>query len=310
MGNLKAGEPMQQKQKGILLIILSAFCFALMSMFVRLAGDLPSVQKSFFRNIVAFVFAGIILLREKQAKPALSKPAWGYLLLRAGFGTLGILCNFYAVDNLVLADASILNKMSPFFAILCSYFVLKEKITPARMCIVLGAFVGSLFVIKPSFQNASLFPAVIGLLGGFGAGVAYTMVRKLGTLGVKGPFIVFFFSGFSCLVTLPYLIFNYHPMTGVQLLYLLLAGFAATGGQFTITAAYIYAPAREISVYDYSQILFSSALGFFVFGQTPDVWSFVGYVLIVAMAITMFFYNQKQHSRVGNSRTVPKQQLK
>lgn len=284
---------MKQKYKGIVLIILSAFCFALMSMFVRLAGDVPSVQKSFFRNIVAAVFAAVILLRA-HTRPRLTRDAWVYLLLRAFFGTLGILCNFYAVDRLVLADASILNKMSPFFAILCSYFVLKEKITPARMAIVLGAFVGSLFVIKPSFQNTSLLPALVGLLGGLGAGIAYTMVRKLGQLGVKGPFIVFFFSAFSCLVTLPYLIFNYSPMTGTQLLCLLLAGLSATGGQFTITAAYIYAPAREISVYDYSQIIFSSMLGFFVFGQTPDVWSIVGYVLIVSMAVVMFLYNTRK----------------
>lgn len=282
-----------KKYKGILLIVLSAFCFALMSMFVRLADDVPSVQKSFFRNIVAAVFAAVILLRA-HTRPRLTRDAWVYLLLRAFFGTLGILCNFYAVDRLVLADASILNKMSPFFAILCSYFVLKEKITPARMAIVLGAFIGSLFVIKPSFQNTSLLPALVGLLGGLGAGVAYTMVRKLGQLGVKGPFIVFFFSAFSCLVTLPYLIFNYHPMTGTQLLYLLLAGLSATGGQFTITAAYIYAPAREISVYDYSQIIFSSMLGFFVFGQTPDVWSILGYVLIVSMAVVMFLYNTRK----------------
>lgn len=282
-----------KKYKGILLIVLSAFCFALMSMFVRLAGDVPSVQKSFFRNIVAAVFAAVILLRA-HTRPQLTRDAWGYLLLRAFFGTLGILCNFYAVDRLVLADASILNKMSPFFAILCSYFVLKEKITPARMAIVLGAFVGSLFVIKPSFQNTSLLPALVGLLGGLGAGVAYTMVRKLGQLGVKGPFIVFFFSAFSCLVTLPYLIFNYHPMSASQLIFLLLAGLSATGGQFTITAAYIYAPAREISVYDYSQIIFSSMLGFFVFGQTPDVWSILGYVLIVSMAVVMFLYNTRK----------------
>lgn len=287
---------MQKKQKGVLLIILSAFCFALMNMFVRLSGDLPSVQKSFFRNFVALIFAGIILLHAHETKPKLSGSAWRYLFLRALFGTLGILCNFYAVDRLLLADASILNKMSPFFAILCSYFVLKEKITPARLGIVLLAFVGSLFVIKPSFQNTELMPALVGLLGGFGAGVAYTMVRKLGTLGVKGPFIVFFFSGFSCLVTLPYLLFNYHPMTATQIIYLLLAGLAATGGQFTITAAYIYAPAREISVYDYSQIIFASVLGFFVFSQVPDGWSVLGYVLIVGAAVGMFFYNRKKES--------------
>ena len=52
------------------------------------------------------------------------------------------------------------------------------------------------------------------------------------------------------------MIAEYKPMTALQLIYLLLAGLSATGGQYTITAAYIYAPARDISVYDYSQISF------------------------------------------------------
>ena len=63
------------------------------------------------------------------------------------------------------------------------------------------------------------------------------------------------------------MIAEYKPMTALQLGYLLLAGLSATGGQYTITAAYIYAPARDISVYDYSQIVFSSLLGLFVFGS-------------------------------------------
>lgn len=53
------------KHKGVLCIISSAFCFAFMGAFVRLAGDLPSVQKSFFRNLVAFIFAAAILIRQK-----------------------------------------------------------------------------------------------------------------------------------------------------------------------------------------------------------------------------------------------------
>ena len=101
--------------------------------------------------------------------------------------------------------------------------------------------------------------------------------------------MVAFFSGFSCLVTLPYLIFDFHPMSGMQLVYLLFAGLAAAGGQFSITAAYFHAPAKEISVYDYSQILFSAAMGFIVFGQIPDVLSWIGYALICAMAVAMFF---------------------
>lgn len=283
----------KKRYKGIICIIMSAFCFALMSFFVRMAGDLPSIQKSFFRNFVAAIFAGAILM--KNGVPfRCKKENLGYMLGRSICGTIGILCNFYAVDHLVLADASMLNKMSPFFAVIFSYFLLKEKITVPQGLFVIGAFVGSLFVIKPTFSNMDLLPSLIGLCGGIGAGAAYTMVRKLGERGEKGPFIVFFFSTFSCVVTLPWLLFDYHPMSLAQIGILLFAGLSAAGGQFSITAAYCYAPAREISVYDYSQIIFSAGLGFFFFEQIPDLLSWIGYAVICLMAVAMFLYNNRR----------------
>lgn len=281
---------MNQKYKGILYIVLSAFSFAFMNAFVRLAGDLPSIQKSFFRNLVALIFAAIVLKRSKIGF-SYKKENLKLLILRSTFGTLGILCNFYAIDKLVLADASMLNKMSPFFAILFSYLLLKEKIDWVQAISLAGAFVGSLFIIKPSFHNVELIPALAGFAGGMAAGAAYTFVRILGQRGEKGPFIVFFFSSFSCVTTLPFLIFQYHAMSLTQVIYLLLAGLAAAGGQFAITAAYCYAPAKEISIYDYSQIIFSAILGFFLFGQIPDFYSGLGYVIICGMAIFMFLYN-------------------
>ena len=279
------------RQKGMICIILSAFCFAWMNAFVRLAGDLPFIQKSFFRNLVALLFALAMLLREHGSlKP--QKGALPFLLIRAAAGTVGILCNFYAIDHLALSDASILNKMSPFFAILCSWIFLKEKLNWKQGLIVIGAFIGSLFVIKPSFANADLFPSLIGLLGGLGAGVAYTMVRRLGQIGANKAYIVFFFSAFSCVVTLPYLILSYMPMSWKQLLILILAGLAAAGGQFGVTSAYCYAPAKEISVYDYTQIIFAAGLGFLLFAQIPDWLSILGYCIIISMAAAMFIYNK------------------
>lgn len=283
----------KKRYKGIICIIMSAFCFALMSFFVRMSGDLPPIQKSFFRNFVAAIFAGVILMKNGVPFHC-KKENLGYMLGRSICGTIGILCNFYAVDHLVLADASMLNKMSPFFAVIFSYFLLKEKITVPQGLFVIGAFVGSLFVIKPTFSNMDLLPSLIGLCGGIGAGAAYTMVRKLGERGEKGPFIVFFFSTFSCVVTLPWLLFDYHPMSLAQIGILLFAGLSAAGGQFSITAAYCYAPAREISVYDYSQIIFSAGLGFFFFEQIPDLLSWIGYAVICLMAVAMFLYNNRR----------------
>lgn len=285
--------PINNKQKAIFYIICSAFFFALMNMFVRMSGDLPSIQKSFFRNLVAFFFALFVLVRS-DAGFSFQKKNLPAFIGRALFGTLGIFCNFYAVDHLLLSDASILNKLSPFFAILGSYFILKEKITPIQATAVAVAFCGALLVVKPGFAVVeALIPSCIGVIGGFCAGIAYTLVRLLGQKGERGPFIVFFFSGFSCLITLPFLIFDFHPMSGTQILILLLAGLSAAGGQFTITAAYTHAPAREVSVFDYTQIIFAAALGFLFFSQIPDIWSIIGYCMISGVAVWMFIYNRQ-----------------
>ena len=282
------------KYKGIIFIIISAFCFALMNMFVRLSGDLPTAEKGFFRNFVAFVFALIIMIKDRESFH-FQKRNLPLLIGRSLMGTLGILGNFYAVSNMSsLGDASILNKMSPFFAVLFSLIFLKERLKTYQVLVLIGAFIGVIFVIKPTFANAELFPSLCGLFGGIAAGAAYSMVRALGIRGEKGSFIVLFFSGFSCITMIPMMLFDFKMFTPLQLAYLLLAGLSAAGGQFSITAAYTYAPAREISVYDDSQIIFASALGFFAFGDIPDIFSVIGYVIIVTMAVVMFIYNNKK----------------
>lgn len=282
-----------KKYLGVFYIILSAFCFALMNTFVRLSGDLPTIQKSFFRNFVAVIFA-FIVLKKNRIPLRWQKGNLKFHIIRATAGTLGILCNFYAIDRLVLADASMLNKMSPFFAIIFSLIFLKEKVAIFQALAVITAFIGSLFIIKPSFTGMEFIPGLMGFLGGMGAGAAYTAVRHLGNRGEKGAFIVFFFSAFSCVTTLPYLIFNFHPMEMKQFIFLIFAGLSAAGGQFTITAAYCHAPAKEISVYDYSQIIFAALIGFLVFKQTPDIFSIIGYITIISAAVVMFIYNQRR----------------
>ena len=275
------------KRKGILFILLAAFFFSTMSVFVRLAGDVPTMQKAFFRNIVAAVVAVIILLRSGKeiSLPKKSLPA---LLMRSIFGTVGILANFWAVDNLGIADANMLNKLSPFFAILMSIFILGEKPNRIEWISVVLAFIGAAFVAKPSSGIISL-PAVIGILGGFAAGTAYTYVRRAGLQGVRGPIVVAFFSIFSTLVLLPNLLMNFTPMSAGQFIFLILAGCSAAGGQLSITAAYQHAPARDISVFDYSQVVYAAVFGLLLFGEIPDVWSIIGYVIIIGTAFSKWY---------------------
>lgn len=288
-----AGMIKKERTLAVVCILFSALGFALMNLFVRLAGDLPSPEKSFFRNLVAAAIAGALLLKSGRRTLRWGKGNLPYLLVRSAAGTAGILCNFYAVDHLLLANASMLNKMSPFFVLIFSWLLLKERLTPVQIGVVAVAFAGSLLIVKPTLANLDLFPSLIGLAGGLAAGLAYTMVRKLGLRGEDGTYIVFFFSAFSCLSLVPWLLLHFEPMEPQQLGMLLLAGASAALGQFGITAAYTHAPAREVSVFDYSQVIFAAILGYFVFGDEPDGWSLVGYLLILGAAAVIFLYNNR-----------------
>ncbi len=288
---------MSSRAKGILSIIGAALSFALMGTFVHLAGDVPSMQKAFFRNAVAAVFSLLIMLKNHEPFHPPKPSHWLYLLARAFFGTIGLICNFYAVDHLNLSDASMLNKMSPFFAIIVSYFLLNEKLNVVQAVSVVLAFLGSLLIIKPNPANMAMVPSLVGLLGGFGAGVAYAFVRFMSKKDIHSSLIIFVFSVFSCLVCLPFFLTTHVSMTLAQLVCLLTAGVFACSGQFCVTNAYRFAPAKEISVYDYTQVIFSALLGWAIFGQMPDEWSILGYVVICGMGIFMFLY-QKRHDSV------------
>lgn len=276
---------------GIIYILLAALFFSLMSLFVRLSGNLPTMEKTFFRNAVAAVLATVLLARSDQGFKIM-KNSWPSLFLRAALGTSGLILNFWAIDHLLLPDANILNKLSPFFAIIMSIFILKEYPSKFDWFCVIFAFIGAVFIVKPTSGMASI-PALAGLAGGFSAGTAYSFVRKLGKQGERGAVIVFFFSIFSTLVSLPFFIINFRPMSMTQFLFLMGAGISAAGGQLTITAAYTHAPAKEISVFDYSQVLFAAIWSIIFFGEIPDSMSFIGYAIIISTAIIKWYKNKK-----------------
>ncbi len=274
---------MNRHVQAVIFVLLEALGFSLMSFFVKLAGDLPAMEKAFFRNIVALCIAAVLMARSK-ADLHIPKKAAFPLFMRCLMGFLGITFNFWAIGKLQLADANILNKMAPFFAILMSVFILKEIPSVSDLLCVIAAFIGAVFVVHPTAGIASL-PAFAGLFSGFSAGTAYTYLRKTRQLGVNGPEIVFCFSLFSTIGCLPFILLHHAPLSTSQFLSLLGAGGGAALGQIAVTQAYTLAPAKEISVFDYSQVIFAAILGFLFFREIPDVLSWIGYAVIITAAV-------------------------
>ena len=292
---MKGFSNISNKSKGILCILFAAFGFSLMSFFVRISGDIPTMEKAFFRNAVAIIASLILLIRSGE-KIRIKKGCMGDILLRCVFGTSGLIANFYAIDKLNIADANMLNKLSPFFAILISIPILKEKPKKIDILAVIVAFLGAMLIVRPTGSNMQLVPALIGLYGGFGAGAAYVFVRKLGKKGERTPIIVLCFSIFSTAVSIPFIAVNYVPLKPMQLICLVMAGLSATIGQFGITSAYKYAPAKEISVFDYTQVIFAAILGMLFLGELPQAMSFIGYVIIIGVAVLRWRYNLKNEN--------------
>ena len=274
--------------KGIFCIIIAGFGFALMSLFVKLSGDIPSMQKGFFRNIIAVFISSIPLIKHwRFINIPRNNTGWLVLISRSVFGTIGLVLNFYAISHISLADSSIIQKLSPFIIIILSYIFFKEEMTRFQVFAIIIAFIGITLIIKPSGNNIISMGALAALLGALCAGIAYTCVRYLGTHNISGEFIIFFFSSLSSLMLLPYLIFDYRSMSLYQLSMLLLAGISATIGQYGVTFAYKFAAAKNISVFDYSQVLFSGIFGYMFFGEFPDFQSLIGYIIVISVGIIL-----------------------
>ncbi|RSL29409.1 DMT family transporter [Salibacterium salarium] len=280
---------MSDRNKGIWLLLVSALGFSLMGAFVKLSGDLPTMQKAFFRNIIAAIITLGFVMHHKERIFG-KKENQKLLLYRSALGAVGVVLNFYAIDHLVLSDAEMLNKLSPFILIIFSAVFLKESARRYQIVAVLVAFAGALFIIQPEF-SVEVFPYIVGVLGAVFAAGAYTLLRVLGSRE-KHYTVVFYFSFFTTLVLLPFTILFYEPMSWQQWVLLLLAGGCATVGQFGITLAYKFAPASEISIFFYSTVVYSALLSIILFGQIPTLLSVAGYVVIFGASFYMFLKNK------------------
>lgn len=282
---------MNNRRKGIVAIVASAFGFALMATCVRLTDDygsyIPCFEKSFFRNLVALIIAVVAFRRTGHQALGTKHQAPGTLLVRSVLGTIGIFANFYALSHIPIADGQTLNKTAPFWTLVFAWMFLGEKVSLRQFAAVAVAFVGAALVVKPGFAGADAFPLAMGLLGGICAGGAYAAVRALGRRGINPALIVLVFSGFSCVVSVPLTMMDYVPLTWAQFLVLMGAGAGAAIGQFGITLAYRYAAPREIAVFDYTNILFTAVLGFAFFGQVSDGFSILGMLVIVGAAVML-----------------------
>lgn len=286
---LKAAE-VPAKQKGILLMLLSALLFSAMQVFIRMTGDdVPIMEQVFFRNIISVIISYVIIRRsglslfgERKYQPL--------LFTRSVFGLLGLISYFYAASHAAQADVAILTKLSAFLITLFAFLFLKEKIARIQVPALLIAFGGAYVVANPSFHS-DLFPLFAAFLCSLFASVSYTLLAYFKDK-VDALTVIMHFATFCSVVSLPFFVMDMAWPGLDNAVLLLLIGIFGGFGQIALTYSYRMAPASEVSVYNYSGILFSMVLGYSMLGETVPYNSFIGGALVILASFLTYRYSR------------------
>lgn len=260
-------------------MIVASTSFALMGLTVRMSGgSIPIFEqllsRNFFIAILSFILlkrAGLSILPEKANVKD--------LVFRCLFGFMGTVAVFYANRNLLLADAQLLQKLSPFLVAFFAWVLSKERVSRRTMIGMLLAFTGALFVIGPS-GNFANFATFVGLSSAVFSALAYSFIHKLAGRE-PGLRIIFIFSLFSLFATVPLALPTLIMPTLKDIGMLFLIGTFASGGQYFVTNAYQLAPAAQVAIFDYTGLILSPLLGFLFLSELPKWPTFVGAFFII-----------------------------
>lgn len=269
---------------GVRFMLLAAFTFSVMSLLVKWVGErLPFEEIVMARALVSLVLSWAVLKRAGVS-------VWGVnrrlLCFRGLLGFAGLMCFYYALTVLPLADATLIQYMHPVFTALLAALVLGERAGVA-LAVALGfSIAGVLLVVRPDWifggGDASLptWPVIVALFGAFFSASAYVVVRHLGR--TEHPLvIVFYFPLITIPAVFPAVAVDFVWPTGSEWLMLLGVGVFTQLGQVSITRGLQSEPAGRATAISYVQVLLAGVWGFFFFAEVPDGWTAAGALLIL-----------------------------
>ena len=197
---------------------------------------------------------------------------------------------FFAISKMFLADSTIINKTSPFFLTIFAVLFLKEKLHKIQIPALIIVLIAVFLVVKPQF-NLSMIPATAAFFSSICAAAAYTFVRFLGKRE-KPETIIFFFSLTNTILMIIPMLLRFTMPNSQQIVLLFFTGIFAAIGQFGLTHAYKLAPASEIAIYNYTNVLFAFVVGIVIWHEIPDVYSIIGGIIIIVISVILFFYHK------------------
>jgi drug/metabolite transporter (DMT)-like permease len=288
----------QSVLRGAIFLALTACCYAITGVLVRLAShDLDNNAMVFYRNLVGAVFLLPWLLQNGVG--ALKTDVLGWHVARTVVGLAAMYLYFYSLAHFTLADAMLFVYSAPVIVPLLAHWFLREPMTTRIYGVVLLGLAGVVLVLKPGSENFA-WMAPVGLSCTVLTAFAFVFVRKLSV--TEPPMrVVFYFTVMSLLISI--VPFAFHVQWPGVHVWLLLAGIGGvnTIAQWFLSMAYGAAPAAKIAPMSYLTVVLSAILGWLLWDEVPDHYAIGGAVLIFASALLVMLNATDSATRIPST---------
>ena len=282
---------------------VASFLFALMNGAIRLLGDgwgsadgtgMHPFQIAFLRNLFALAFMLPWLLRH--GRDGLRTQRLNMHLWRAAVGLVAMLTWFSAIAYLPLAEAVALNFTVPLFATAGAAIFLGEVVRARRWTATAVGFLGVVVILRPGFTEFTPLMTLPVIAAGFMA-VSTLLVKSLSRTEAPAAIVTYMNLLLTPLSLLPAL-FVWRWPTLTELALGLFIGLCAALAHNAFTRAFVQADASAVMPFDYSRLPFVAVVGYLLFAEVPDGWTWVGAAIIAGAAI----YIAQRESRVARER--------
>lgn len=288
-------------RRGAIWMVGAAAGFTLNSALVKAVGfsDMHAFQIAFFRTGIGFLavlpfvwHAGPGLLRTRHP---------GIHLIRGIVGGGAVICGFYALTIMPLADFMALTFTTPLFMILLAVLLLGERVRWRRWSATAVGFLGVLIMVRPGAGTFEL-GALLALAMALGIAIASSMVKRL-PVGETPAMMLFWFSLIATLLSAPLAIAVWRAPTLDQWLLLIVIGVFGVAAQSLIIRAYKVGEATFVAPFDYSKLVIAVLVGYFAFSEVPDAWTFAGAAVIIASTL----YIARREATLGQAKPISEQ---
>jgi drug/metabolite transporter (DMT)-like permease len=277
--------------RGAMWMICASFCYVTASVCTRVLSAEFSVQMIVFvRCIIALAFIAPVLSQLKLSE--LRTRRLSIHLLRTFLSWAGMMGWFYAVKMIPIADYYALAFLTPIFTIAMAVAILHERATIATWVAVGFGFLGALIVLRPGFTalNAGMVGAVVAAAAFAGVNLCVRVASRED----RGIVIVMYVNLLLLPISGAAAVFDWKMPTWDSLPYFLGVGIFATLGQLFLTWAVGLADARIVQPFDFCRLPIAAAVGWVLFHETTDIWTWVGAVEIFASAYNALFAERRQ----------------